>query len=262
MISGSMSNRLRSQLQVVDQPPVDQLVTRLHVGERRVVEHVRGQRQEAVADPVQEQHVAALTGEARPVHHQRPAAEDRVRAASASPRGRTRGRRPARARVAGRVLEAGAHRRALALVALRACTTRTVLSPSCASTSRVPSVLPSSTTMISRSMPSGSSTARMRRMISTTVLRSLKTGTTTESLRSFGTAFVTRGHVRRSSRYQRIGARKPSRRSTFGSQPSSSRARVMSGRRRVGSPTGSGSNTISRARTGDLEHDARRARAS
>ena len=36
-------------------------------------------------------------------------------------------------------------------------TTRTVLSPSCFSTSRVPSVLPSSTTMISRSIPSGSS---------------------------------------------------------------------------------------------------------
>src|SRR4051812_22798694 len=63
--------------------------------------------------------------------------------------------------------------------------TRTVLSPSWRNTSRVPSPLPSSTTMISRSMPSGSSTARMRRSTSTTVLRSLNTGTITESLRSF-----------------------------------------------------------------------------
>ena len=61
-----------------------------------------------------------------------------------------------------------------------------MLSPSWRSTSRVPSLLPSSTTMISRSMPSGSSTARMRRSTSTTVLRSLNTGTMTESLRSFG----------------------------------------------------------------------------
>src|ERR1700726_2861146 len=40
--------------------------------------------------------------------------------------------------------------------------------------------------MISRSMPSGSSTARIRRRTSTTVLGSLKTGTMTDSLRIFG----------------------------------------------------------------------------
>ena len=60
-------------------------------------------------------------------------------------------------------------------------TTRTVLSCNCWSTSTLPSVLPSSTTMISRSSPAGSSTARMRRTISATVLRSLSTGTMTES---------------------------------------------------------------------------------
>src|SRR3954454_18234343 len=64
--------------------------------------------------------------------------------------------------------------------------TRTVLSPSWRSTSRVPSLLPSSITMISRSMPSGSSTVRIRRSTSTTVVRSLYTGTITESLRIFG----------------------------------------------------------------------------
>ncbi len=63
-----------------------------------------------------------------------------------------------------------------------------MLSPSWRNTSRVPSLLPSSMTMISRSMPSGSSTARIRRTTSTTVLRSLKTGTMTESLRIFGGA--------------------------------------------------------------------------
>src|SRR5262249_33312450 len=70
--------------------------------------------------------------------------------------------------------------------------TRTVLSPSCLRTSRVPSSLPSSTTMISRSIPSGSSTARIRRRISTSVLRSLNTGTTTDSLRSFGGGVLSR----------------------------------------------------------------------
>src|SRR3954447_16805202 len=65
-------------------------------------------------------------------------------------------------------------------------TIRTVLSPSWRKTSRVPPPLPSSTTMISRSMPSGRSTARMRRSTSTTVLRSLKTGTMIESFRSLG----------------------------------------------------------------------------
>ena len=60
-------------------------------------------------------------------------------------------------------------------------TTLTVLSPSWPSTCCVPSELPSSTSTNSRSI--GSSTARIRRMISTTVLRSLKTGTITDSLR-------------------------------------------------------------------------------
>ncbi len=59
--------------------------------------------------------------------------------------------------------------------------TRTVLSASWRNTSRVPSVLPSSTTTISSS--TGRSTMRMRRTISTTVLRSSNTGTITESLR-------------------------------------------------------------------------------
>src|SRR4051812_23317931 len=60
-------------------------------------------------------------------------------------------------------------------------TTLTVESPSWLSTCWVPSELPSSTITNSRS--TGSSTARIRRMISTTVVRSLNTGTITESLR-------------------------------------------------------------------------------
>src|SRR5262245_47326907 len=59
-------------------------------------------------------------------------------------------------------------------------TTRTVLSASWLSTSRVPSLLPSSTSTNSRS--SGMSTARIRRTISATVLRSSYTGTMTDSL--------------------------------------------------------------------------------
>src|SRR6476469_327510 len=58
-------------------------------------------------------------------------------------------------------------------------TTLTVESPSWFSTCWVPSELPSSTMTNSRSI--GSSTARIRRMISTTVVRSLNTGTMTES---------------------------------------------------------------------------------
>jgi hypothetical protein len=54
-----------------------------------------------------------------------------------------------------------------------------VLSSSCGSSARVPSVLPSSTSTTSRS--SGSSTLRIRRTISGSVLRSLNTGTITES---------------------------------------------------------------------------------
>ena len=50
------------------------------------------------------------------------------------------------------MLEPGADRRALAAVRRGCLTIVTVLSPSWASTSRVPSALPSSTTMISRSM--------------------------------------------------------------------------------------------------------------
>src|SRR5690349_2154580 len=40
--------------------------------------------------------------------------------------------------------------------------------------------------MISRSIPSGSSTSRMRRTISTSVLRSLNTGTTTDNFCTLG----------------------------------------------------------------------------
>src|SRR3954449_5888721 len=40
-----------AQPEVEEQLAVDQLVTRLHVGERRVVEHVGNERQEAVTHP-------------------------------------------------------------------------------------------------------------------------------------------------------------------------------------------------------------------
>src|SRR5262245_50614460 len=69
--------------------------------------------------------------------------------------------------------------------------TRTVLSASWRRTSRVPSLLPSSTITISRS--TGSSTARIRRTISTTVLRSSNTGTITDSLWN---AFVASGDTK------------------------------------------------------------------
>ena len=56
---------------------VEELVARLHVGERRVVEHVGDEREEPVADPVQEEHVAALAGEPRAVDDLRLAPQDR-----------------------------------------------------------------------------------------------------------------------------------------------------------------------------------------
>ena len=132
---------------------------------------------------------------------------------------------------------------------------RTVLSPSWRSTSRVPSLLPSSTTMISRSMPSGSSTARMRRSTSTTVLRSLYTGTITDSLRSFARRHVTRGHGPAPPGTRRACARDP--RAARSSAPNrGARApRAMSGRRRVGSSVGSGSNTSSDLDARDLAHE-------
>ena len=67
-----------------------------------------------------------------------------------------------------------------------------------------------------------------------------------------------RGHARpraRSSRYQACVRSRPSRSSIFGSQPSSSRARVMSGWRRVGSPIGSGSNTSSDVEPATSQHE-------
>ena len=79
-------------------------------------------------------------------------------------------------------------------------TTRTVLSFSWRSTSVVPSLLPSSTTMISRSRPSGSSTARIRRKISATVLRSFSTGTITETFLNSETRFITAVTPRTSNR--------------------------------------------------------------
>ena len=62
--------------------------------------------------------------------------------------------------------------------------TRTVESPTAASTLSVPSDEPSSTTITS--MSTGSSTARIRRMTSATVERSLNTGTITDSRRVLG----------------------------------------------------------------------------
>ena len=102
--------------------------------ERRVVEDVGDERQEPVADPVQEEHVAALAGEARAV--------DDLRLARGAPGEQLR---PVlgvvlevgvldQHEVAGDVLEPGADRRALALVAL-VRDTRTVLSRAGASTS-------------------------------------------------------------------------------------------------------------------------------
>ena len=60
----------------VEHAAIEQLVARLHVGQRAVVEHVRDERQEPVADPVQEQHVATFAGEARAVDDARAALED------------------------------------------------------------------------------------------------------------------------------------------------------------------------------------------
>src|SRR4051794_16944004 len=172
------------QAEVGHELPVDELVTRLHVGERRVVQHVGDQREETVADPVEEEHVAAFAGEPRAVHDARLAAQHRRHEL-----------RPVLGVVlevgvldedvvARRDLDPGAHCGALpAVVLVQDDADRAVAE--LAQHVAVPSPLPSSTTMISRSMPSGSSTARMRRSTSTTVLRSLNTGTITESLRSF-----------------------------------------------------------------------------
>ncbi len=53
---------------------------------------------------------------------------------------------------------------------------------------------------------------------------------------------------------------RPSRSSTFGSQPSSSRARVMSGRRCFGSSTGSGLKTISDLLPVSVDHSSANSR--
>ena len=61
----------------------------------------------------------------------------------------------------------------------------------------------------------------------------------------------------RSSRYQACMRSRPSRSSIFGSHCSSSRARVMSGRRRVGSPIGQRLEHELRRRARDLAHERR-----
>ena len=100
---------------------------------------------------------------------------------------------------------------------------------------------------------SGSSTARMRRMTSATVVRSLNTGHDHRQrlvgpqrgqLGQFGL-----GHPARpaspSVRSSRSCVRCPPAGRSCGSHPSSRRASVMSGQRRVGSSVGSGSKTTS-----------------
>ncbi len=155
-------------------------------------------------------------------------------------------------------------RTAAPLPRLWSCMTmRTVLSPSWRSTSRVPSLLPSSTTMISRSTPSGSSTARMRRSDLDQRVALVEDRHDDRELAQLRRCAD--GHARpraRSSRYHSCMRRKTlAQRDRPAPSRAASRARVMSGRRRVGSPTGSGSNTISdvepvtsRTTSDELEH--------
>ncbi len=53
----------------LDHLGVEQLVARLHVRQGRAVQHVGDQRQEAIAGPMQRQHVLALAGESAAVDH-------------------------------------------------------------------------------------------------------------------------------------------------------------------------------------------------
>ena len=226
--------------------------------ERRVVEHVRHERQHPVAHPVQEQHVAALAGEARAVDDRRLAPGAPARAACGQSSGSySRSASWMSTRSPVTCSSAGADRRALA----RGSRVLDDLDGAVAELARAPAgcrrSLPSSTTMNSRSI--GSSTARMRRMISTTVLRSLKTGTITESLRYPPVSTRPRGASGRvDARTPRGTTRsvrsRPSRSWTSGSHPSTSRASVMSGWRCVGSSIGQRLERDLRRRAGDVEH--------
>ena len=130
----------------------EDLVAGLHVGQVQVREHVRERGEHAVADVVPEvEHAVGLAAdEARAEHHVGALVEDGPQAASGTPLGRTRDRRPARRRrrpwrprspcAAPRPCRgcAGAGSRGRCGRASRVSIN-----------SRVPSVEPSSTTMIS-----------------------------------------------------------------------------------------------------------------
>ena len=62
----------------LDHPAVKALVAGLHVRKRGRVEHIGHQRQEPIADPVQQQHVLALSGETTSVDHECLVLHDRV----------------------------------------------------------------------------------------------------------------------------------------------------------------------------------------
>src|ERR1700683_4114018 len=63
---------------VLEHLGVEELVTGLHVREGRAVQHVGQQRQHAVPDPMQREHVLPLAGEPAAVDDERLAAQDRV----------------------------------------------------------------------------------------------------------------------------------------------------------------------------------------
>jgi hypothetical protein len=76
VISGSIAEVVLVQVERAQDVGAERLVPRLHVGERRVVEHVRQQRQKAVAEQVPEE-VRAL----RPAAREARAVDDVGRAA-------------------------------------------------------------------------------------------------------------------------------------------------------------------------------------
>ena len=164
VISGSMSKRLAVSSQRPRDVGAHHLVAGLHVGERRAEEHVGHAGQHPVGGDRQPRRAGAAVQEARAVDDVASRRARSARPARPAARDRARGRRPGsrrscRARAAGRAGSRCPCRRC----ARRASTVTGSRSPTTPrSTSRVPSVEPSSTTRISRA--TGSSIASSRSM--------------------------------------------------------------------------------------------------
>ena len=159
--SGSKPKRFCWISKLAEHVAAEGLVAGLHVGERQAGRQVRGRRQQAVAQPVQRASgLAAARRETASHRPRRPAPQTIGRPAAGCRAGRIPGRRPAR-RPRRRVTRRKPVRRAAPLPSFCGlkitCTSRAA--SYWLSSCRVPSVLASSTTMISLGIGSAATRA-------------------------------------------------------------------------------------------------------